>query len=127
MNKICKEYISEVKALFPIKSRQEKEYLRKLSQDIEDYCSETQNCTKKDLYANYGLPCEVVSNYISSADTDYIIKRIRTTKAIKLSLIALLALATITVSIFGVTIYNEYQIFKESERGYIQYSIGEYN
>lgn len=115
MNKICKEYISEVKALFPIKSRQEKEYLRKLSQDIEDYCSETQNCTKKDLYANYGLPCEVVSNYISSADTDYIIKRIRTTKAIKLSLIALLALATIVATTFCGFLYHQHLMDKQQE------------
>ena len=40
MNKICKEYISEIKALFPIKRKPEKDYIKKIAADVADYCED---------------------------------------------------------------------------------------
>lgn len=33
-NKVCKEYIREIKTVFPVKSKQEREYIKNLSNDI---------------------------------------------------------------------------------------------
>ena len=41
MNKLCKEYINEIKAIFPVKGNEERKYIKELSKDIEDYCEES--------------------------------------------------------------------------------------
>lgn len=33
-NKVCKEYIREIKTVFPVKGKQEREYIKNLSNDI---------------------------------------------------------------------------------------------
>ena len=54
MNKLCKEYINEIKAMFPVKGKEERKYIKNLSKDIEDYCEEADATTKEELYKNYG-------------------------------------------------------------------------
>lgn len=56
MNKSCKEYIKEIKAMFPIKGRAERKYIKKLSNDVEEYCEDAGAISKEDLYENYGTP-----------------------------------------------------------------------
>ena len=31
MNKLCKEYINEIKAMFPVKGKEERKYIKNLS------------------------------------------------------------------------------------------------
>lgn len=116
MNKICKEYISEIKALFPIKRKPEKDYIKKVAADIKDYCEEENVTSKQNLYDNYGRPNDVVNNYFATVDTEYVVKQIKTTKYIKTFVIVLLVLATIATSVFCITLYSEYQLFKEQEQ-----------
>lgn len=40
MTKLCKRYIADIKAFFPIMGKQERKYLAKLADTIEDYCEE---------------------------------------------------------------------------------------
>ena len=93
MNKICKEYMGEIRTLFPIKKKDEKAYLKKLATDVEDYCEEAKVESKQELYDNYGMPYEVVSNYLSTVDTDYIVKQLRISKFLRRAIVALLVLA----------------------------------
>lgn len=66
MNNFKKEYLSEIKAILPIKSKRERIYLKKLSSDIEALIQEEHISSKKMLYDIYGIPSEVVHNYLSS-------------------------------------------------------------
>ena len=43
-NKVCKEYIREIKTIFPVKSKQEREYIKNLSNDIADFCEQEGIC-----------------------------------------------------------------------------------
>lgn len=127
MNKICKKYISEIKALFPINRKQEKEYLRKLTSDIEDFCEETGAAEKGELYKNYGTPQEVVSNYLLTLDSQYVAKRIRTTRIIKGAVAVGLVLATIATSVYGVHLFITYQDFLDNQCGGVVTVISNYN
>ena len=49
MNKICKQYISEVKSFFPIMGKSEKRYVTKLKANIESYCEDEEITTKEEL------------------------------------------------------------------------------
>lgn len=56
MNKICKEYISDAKKFFPIMGRKERDYLRKVSCDIEDFIEAENITSKAELVEKYRKP-----------------------------------------------------------------------
>lgn len=110
MNKICKKYISEVKALFPIKGKNERKYIEKLKQNLEDYCSETTVESKEQLYKEYSTPAQVVTDYFSTVDTEYLVKKVRFSKLIKWTFIIVIAIILIGASIYGTTLYIDYKM-----------------
>ncbi|MBE6734987.1 MAG: hypothetical protein E7563_06585 [Ruminococcaceae bacterium] len=110
MNKICKEYISEIKALFPIKRKPEKDYIKKVAADIKDYCEEENVTSKQDLYDNYGKPNDVVNNYFATVDTEYVVKQIKVARFIKTAVALIIVLATIATSALCICAYVSYQL-----------------
>jgi len=109
MNKICKQYISEVKALFPIMGKSEKAYIAKLCNTVEDYCEEFNVETKEALYESYSTPAQVVQDYFASADTEYLVKKVKFSKFIKITFVVLLALALVGISIYSLVLYQDYR------------------
>ena len=122
MNKICKEYMGEVKALFPIKKKSEKAYLRKLTADVEGYCEEANVTTKQELYDNYGMPYEVVSNYFSTVDNDHLVKLLRNSRLTRIATIVLLVLATIATTMYVSFLLHSHNVL-ESNRVVIEETI----
>ena len=82
MNNLCKQYIKNAKTLFPIIGKTEKEYLKKLELNVQDYCEESSVSSIEELYRDFGSPSEVVNSYFSSVDLDYLLKRISISKKI---------------------------------------------
>ena len=115
MNKICKEYISEIKSLFPINRKMEKTYLNKMATDVDDFCEENNITTIDELYQNYGTPEDVVHNYISILDRKTLVKHINTTRLAKIIVASVLVAALAVTSIIGIYYYNIYQIAKSQE------------
>ena len=83
MNKICKQYISDVKNLFPIIGKNEKRYIKGLETELHNYCIEENITDKKELCQKYGMPNEILNNYYRNVSIDDIIKKIRIMKYIK--------------------------------------------
>ncbi len=127
MNKLCNEYISEVKALFPIIRKSERDYIKKIKVDIENFCEEAEVTTKQELYENYGRPNDVVNNYLSTVETEYIAKQISIKRLITTCVVALLVLATVATSALCIALYTQYQIVKRSEMVGVSYTITEHN
>lgn len=115
MNKLCQQYISNVKSLFPIMGKDEKKYVHSLATDVNDYCSEESIETIDELYENYGAPSDIVNNYFSASDTTEIIKRIKISRYVKKAITALLLIAVITAAIWGFTTYSTYQTFMKEQ------------
>ncbi len=114
MNKICKEYMGNVKALFPIVKKQEKLFLKKLSTDVEQFCEDANINSKLDLYDNYGTPYEVVSNYLSTVDTDYIVKQLRVSKLVRKVTVVLMILATIATTMLVMFVLHRYNVLEHN-------------
>lgn len=127
MNNVCKGYMAEVKSFFPIRRKDERLFMKKLASDVEDYCLETKVTDKKELYDNYGKPNDVVNNYLSSVNTEYISKQIRISKFVKTLVASLIALATIVTAVVCVTIYYEHEMDKRQEAVICNKIIEEYN
>lgn len=115
MDNICKAYVSQVKAILPVWGKKEKSFVKKLHCDLCDYCEYNNINSIEELYKKHGTPQEIVFEYVSLMEPEAISKRINTAKFIRVLIISLLILATIVTSIICITIYSEYQAFKNCE------------
>lgn len=115
MNKLCQQYLSDVKVFFPILGSPERKFLTKLADTVEDYCIEEAAVTIEEIYNGFGTPSEVANTYFTSVDTSHLIKRVRITKWIKRGIIALLLIALVGVIIYGIKSYKAYKIFEQDQ------------
>ena len=113
MNRLCKQYISQVKLLLPTIGKSEKNYLTTLTSNLEDFCDNTSPQTIDDLYKEFGSPVDTVNSYISTLPTETLIKRIRTSKYIRCLIVALIIMFACITSIFAITYYQSFQVFKQ--------------
>lgn len=113
MNRLCKQYISQVKLLLPTIGKSEKNYLTTLTSNLEDFCEDTSPQTMDDLYKEFGFPVDTVNSYISTLPTETLIKRIRTSKYIRCLIVALIIMFACITSIFAITYYQSFQVFKQ--------------
>ena len=113
MNRLCKQYISQVKLLLPTIGKSEKNYLTTLTSNLEDFCEDTSPQTMDDLYKEFGSPVDTVNSYISTLPTETLIKRIRTSKYIRCVIVALIIMFACITSIFAITYYQSFQVFKQ--------------
>lgn len=113
MNRLCKQYISQAKLLLPTIGKSEKNYLTTLTSNLEDFCEDTSPQTMDDLYKEFGSPVDTVNSYISTLPTETLIKRIRTSKYIRCLIVALIIMFACITSIFAITYYQSFQVFKQ--------------
>lgn len=127
MDKICKVYVSQVKAMLPVFGKKEKTFIKKLRGDLSDYCEDNNVNTIEDLYNSYGNPQEIVFEYISLMKPNVISKRINTAKFTRALVIGLLILATMATSAFCIGLHHEYQVIKREEWVTTEQMVSEYN
>ncbi len=113
MNTLCKQYIRNVKALFPAIRKSERAYLKKLGQNLAEYCEENTIVTLEDLYKDFGTPADVINSYYSTVDIDYLCKQIRISKIVKSVLIVLMISALAAAATYCSVLYAEHQAFKD--------------
>ena len=114
MKTLCRQYISDVKSLFPIVGKEERIFLAKLKKTIENYCDEEEFTSITELYDSFRQPNEIVNSYYSDVDTQYVIRKIKTAKAVKFTIMAFLLLYLISVIIYGIKTYTQYEKFIDS-------------
>lgn len=110
MNKICKLYISKVKAFMPIMGREERKYIESLRLNIEDCYADISSMDE--LYEEMGSPEEVVRLYYAKVDTDEMVKRIRRTRYVKCLIFTIIVCLLIATTVFSIALYKEFQVFK---------------
>ena len=109
MTKLCRQYIYQVKLLLPTVGKAEKKYLATLANNLEDTSPETIH----DLYKDFGTPVDTVNSYISTLTAENLIKRIQIGKYIRGGIITLIIILAVIASIFGITSYRSFQVFKQ--------------
>lgn len=113
MRKLCKQYISNTKKLFPLIGKPERRYLANLATTIHDYCEEENVTSLNDLYEKFGNPQDVINAYYSTKDINYMLKRISISHLIKRSIIVLLITALIVTGLYCYLLYDAHQVFKQ--------------
>lgn len=100
MNKICKQYIKDVRSFFPVIGKQEKEYLKKIAEHVEDYCENENITSVEELYTGFGAPTEVLSTYYSTVDTKHILTQVKKAHYVKILFVVLICAILIVVSTY---------------------------
>ena len=115
MNKLCKTYIRKIKTLFPIMGKSERNFIKPLKTNVNDFLADNPNSNLEDLYKEFGKPEDVINSYYTTIDTNNIIKRIKISKYIKsLTIILIICLLSLTILRFYI-LYDGHQVFKEEQ------------
>lgn len=108
-DKEIKAYISKIKTLLPVYSKQERQFIGNIKAGIDSFLDSNKNATIDDIICQFGEPIEIVQGYIDSLDIDVLINRMSIKKILyRLFLLALMS-AVIALSVYSVTMYKAYQ------------------
>ena len=116
-------YFKQIKLLLPLYTKKEKQFLRDFKDSVNEFCSQSPNCTMEDVIARFSTPEEIVHDYISeSLATENLCQKIQLRRFVKKILLTLLigilaALAVRTIALL--------HIVNESEQYYITREVTE--
>ena len=116
-------YFRQIKLLLPLYTKKEKQFLRDFKDSVNEFCSQSPNCTMEDVIARFSTPEEIVHDYISeSLATENLCQKIQFRRFVKKILLILLigilaALAVRTIALL--------HIVNESEQYYITREVTE--
>lgn len=114
-NKLCKTYIKKIKSLFPIMGKSERNYIKTIKINVDDFLADSPNSSIEDIYKEFGNPGDVITSYYETIDTNNIIKRISIFKYIKL-LIIVLIVCSLSLTIFYIKVkYDQHKVFMEEQ------------
>lgn len=113
--KICKIYTRQIQSYFPIITKREKSYIK--SCNIYGFYPVNRKLTLEDLYAEFGRPEDIFSEYLNTIDSDLLYKQVRKTKIIKTFSIFILIAAMIILFWSSVEAYNNYTLHINSIKG----------
>ena len=108
-NKEIKTYISKVKTLLPIYSKQERQFISNIKASIYSFLDSNKNATLDDIVCQFGEPIDIVQGYIDSLDIEVLINRMSIKKILLRIFLLALVSALIALSIYSVTMYKAYQ------------------
>lgn len=123
MNNWIKSYLHTVRRLFPMMGRSEKTYLKNLSSSIEDFFEDHPPDSMEEVIEKFGLPEDVVSNYLGSSDPEYLLKRIKIAKRWRVLTICLLVTFLIGFVFFACWLWFEYDSYLRFIDGAMGYCI----
>ena len=109
-----KKTISDISALFPVHSREERTFLKNLKTSMGDYSEIHPEATKKELIDHFGEPVDIVRSYIGSMDIDSIIKKVSIRKTLQRVLAVILICAIIGLGLFSGFTYRAYRDYKNT-------------
>jgi hypothetical protein len=103
-----KRYFKEIKSLFPVYGEKEKQFLANLMSDIDKFTESNPVSDYMQLISSFGEPKTIVSQYIADADSAYLAKQIKTTKFVRIGVIAIIITSVIAVASVVAVKYMDY-------------------
>lgn len=107
------KYFNDIKTLLPIKSSQEREYLIKISKNLDEYSYDNPNSTYDDYVEKFGTAKDMVVAYLDNCNEDYLISKLRV-RNIFVKAITIITILSVLISIYFLYILQEnYNIAKQ--------------
>ena len=90
LNKDSKKYFREIKTIIPSRGKYEKRLLNTYKERISELNESRPDITYDELQKILGKPVEIINDYYENVDTVYLMKRLRTTKLVRMFLYVIL-------------------------------------
>lgn len=87
MNKASKKYCKDIKLFLPLYGEEEKNLLNSIAIRLSELNDTNIHITYDEICDKLGTPQEIVSEYITNMETDYISKKLRFAQYIKNAII----------------------------------------
>ena len=99
MNKenAARDYIRQVKAIFPLYGRERKRFMNDLKEAVESHIEDTKDGSYEDIVKHFGSPAEVVSDYIEGMDPEALYRKITFRR--RITTIAVIALIAVLIGV----------------------------
>ncbi|MFQ6792783.1 MAG: DUF6120 family protein [Thomasclavelia sp.] len=106
-------YFKDIKTLLPIKTSKEKEYLKKINKNLDEYSFDNPDSTYDDYVEKFGTAKDMVVAYLDNCNEDYLISKLRI-RNILVKAFTIITVLFILVNIYFLYILQEnYNLAKE--------------
>lgn len=105
--KDSRRYYRNVKKLFPIYGKREKDFLNNFHEQIDEFEADKPFCTYEQLEERFGAPLDILKSYYDSIDSAYIINRLNIKKAITITCVMICAI------VLSLGMWKSYLIYKD--------------
>ena len=108
-------YFRQIKLLLPLYTKKEKQFLRDFKDSVNEFCSQSPNCTMEDVIARVSTPEESgPASRVEALQTEELCNTISLSRSIKRAIAVLLLLAALSTAFWGISCYKAYLDSKES-------------
>ena len=95
IRKKTRQYFRRVRIFLPVYGKDEKQFVRNLRNDMEEYIDAHPSCSWKDICDEFETPYEAVYGYLSAFPAEDLCRSIRSRKRIRIVLIIVLILSAL--------------------------------
>lgn len=114
-NREIDQYIKNIKLLMPISSKKEKRFLEDMADSIQSHFSTNPTVSYNDIVNQFGMPEQVVCDYISSQDSNQLTKQLCKTRMIKRVALVVLSAVLIGYFIFLIGMHHKIETMTPTE------------
>lgn len=107
--KDSQKYYKNVKRLFPVHGKREKDFLNNFHEQVQEFEDDRKFCTYEQLEERFGTPLDIIKSYYDSIDSTYLLKRLNIRRIVTAVCVFICALA-LSLSLWkGYLYYIGYQ------------------
>ena len=118
IRKKTRQYFRRVRIFLPVYGKDEKQFVRNLRNDMEEYIDAHPSCSWKDICDEFETPYEAVYGYLSAFPAEDLCRSILSRKRIRIVLIIVLILSAL---IFTFKTYQYYLMCEDSKDNIVVY------
>ena len=106
------KYLKNCIRLFPVYGKYERQFIKRLKQQIKEYIAEVPNITYETILEQFGTPKEIVLSYYDSVSDDYLLKKTNLVKNIRRFLLVIII---VCIGFFTYRTYIVYQSYLDAK------------
>ena len=123
---MIKKYIRRCKNCFPVYGMEERQFLKRLRHQIEEYTQENQELTYQQLEEQFGTPIDIVKSYYDTLENENrLIDRACFSKYLRRIFAMMLVISIVFFTYRTTLVYMSYLDAKDTEVIYIESNIKE--
>ncbi len=109
-----KRYLKKIRAILPVWGSYEKRFYKDIQSNVTEFCISHPDYTYADLEHEFNSPEEIVGQYLTSIDPDYLSRKLSFAKYVKAACSLLISAILIAFIIWNIVLYNARQEFINS-------------